>query len=195
MAYQDVFQWLVDLGLLDVILPFILVFTVTYALLQNTKLFGVDKDEKPKKKINAMVAFVMGFFAVLATNLLNAISIILSYFVLLLVIGLMLALVFGLSGAEVGKKNKVLTALLIFFAILFTLLGLANAGVIDMNRFWDTIFLPALVLGLLAFGIYYMFGKKKQPPSGTQQSSARPASRQGRTVSAGEIPTGGEVEL
>ena len=64
MPYQDVFHWLVNIGLLEVILPFMLVFIIFFGMLQKTLVFGVEGKKKlPKSKLNALVSFVFGFFA------------------------------------------------------------------------------------------------------------------------------------
>src|SRR3989344_4197453 len=103
MNYKEVFQTLVNIGLLDVILPFILVFSIVYGTLERTKIFGRGKD---KTKINAMVAFVVGFSAVLATNVIKTINIIVTYLTLALLTTPLLAILFGLAGMETNKKNK-----------------------------------------------------------------------------------------
>ncbi len=43
MALEDVIRPLVDLGLVDVILPFLLVFVIVYATLQRTEVLGTGK--------------------------------------------------------------------------------------------------------------------------------------------------------
>ncbi len=180
MPYQDAFQLLVDIGLVDVILPFILVFTITYAVLQNTQVFGTENG-KPKKKINAMVAFVMGFFAVLTVNLVGTLNIMLTYFVLLLVIGLLLALVFGIAGAEVGSKNKIFVALMIMFIVIFVFLGLVRAGIIEENAFWSGFVLPLAIMAAIVFIIYYIFKKEKKKP---KPAAATSGPQQGARTSA-----------
>jgi hypothetical protein len=177
MAYKEVFQWLVDIGLVEVLLPFLLVYTIVFAVLQRTQVFGVE-GKKPKTKLNAMVAFVMGFFAVLATNLLNIINIILFYFVLLIVIGLLLALILGISGAEV--RSRLYIGVMLFFAGLFLFFGLAKAGVIDENAFWTGFVIPMLILGAIVYGIFYLFKEKKPKPQ-RQQAQRQPQQAPQRT--------------
>jgi len=197
MAYQEVFQWLVDIGLVDVVLPFILVFTLTFGVLQKTKVLG-EEDKKPKRKLNAMVAFVMGFFAVLATNLLNVINTIVGYLVLLLIIGLLLALVLGLAGAEGGHTNKLFIAVMIVLFALFVFYALARAGVIDEQRFFSTILWPVIAIGVVAAVLYFVLRKKPAAPSRPRQGEGAPqtqASERGRRVPASEVQSRGEVEL
>jgi hypothetical protein len=59
MAFQDTFGQLEYLGLFDVLLPFILIFTIVFAILQKAEIFG------PKtKNYNIMIALVMGLAVV-----------------------------------------------------------------------------------------------------------------------------------
>ena len=164
MAYQDVFQALANIGLLDVILPFILVFTITYALLQRTMVFGYEGKQdnpKPRKSINAMIAFVMGFFAVLATNLLHTLNILLGYLVLLLIVGLLLALVFGIAGGS--PNSKLLRTIMLILFVLFVLYALTQAGVIDASRLstGNILLIVAVIVGL-AWLSFRSSGKKEE---------------------------------
>jgi hypothetical protein len=66
-----------DLGFFDVILPFLLVFTLIFGILEKTKLFGTEKvagHEYSKKNINAMMAFVIAFFVVAAKEIVVSIQ-------------------------------------------------------------------------------------------------------------------------
>jgi len=60
-------EFLKEFGFFDVVLPFLLVFTIVFAVLEKTKIFGGGKESK--KNINAMIAFVFALFFVSATNL------------------------------------------------------------------------------------------------------------------------------
>ncbi|MDP4012689.1 MAG: hypothetical protein Q8R00_03745 [Candidatus Nanoarchaeia archaeon] len=56
-------------GFFDVILPFLLVFTITFGVLEKVKFFGADK-----KNLNAMLAFTVAFLVVAATQITTAIQ-------------------------------------------------------------------------------------------------------------------------
>ena len=60
-----------DIGIYDVVLPFLLTFTIVFAMLEKTKIYGTEKDEKgnlvTRKNLNSMTAFVAGFFVVATT--------------------------------------------------------------------------------------------------------------------------------
>jgi hypothetical protein len=118
-----------------------------------------------------MLAFVLGFLAVLATHLLNVINILVGYMVLLLIVGLLLAIVLGLAGAEGGHKNKFFVALMIILFALFVFYGLARAGIIDEQRFFDTLFWPIILVAALGTVLYFVLRKKP----GTSVPQQRPA--------------------
>jgi hypothetical protein len=93
----------VSIGLYDVILPFLLVFTLMYAFLDKTRVLGTEKFWKnssesveiPKKNLNAMVAFVTGLFVVLSSQLVGIINQVLAQTVLLIVLSFLVMLVIG----------------------------------------------------------------------------------------------------
>jgi hypothetical protein len=59
MALEYTFYSLEQMGLFDVILPFILVFTIVFAVMQKVKIFGDNT-----KNYNIMIALVMGLAVV-----------------------------------------------------------------------------------------------------------------------------------
>ena len=54
-----------EIGLLDILLPFILIFTLIFAVLQRTKVLGKDDNGKPMKNFNVVIALVMALAAVI----------------------------------------------------------------------------------------------------------------------------------
>ena len=57
-SFQDTITQWEQIGVFDILLPLLLVFTVIYAVLDRTNIFGKDK-----KSINAIVALVVSFLA------------------------------------------------------------------------------------------------------------------------------------
>ncbi|MBR9693218.1 hypothetical protein GOV07_04815 [Candidatus Woesearchaeota archaeon] len=88
-VFQGVIVFFRDVGMYDVILPFLLVFTLIYALLEKTKILGVERvgdKEYTKKNVNSMLAFVCAFFVVASSKLVAAINQLVGSMVLLLVL-------------------------------------------------------------------------------------------------------------
>lgn len=92
----------VSIGIYDVILPFVFIFTIVYATLEKTRLFGGYKN------INAMVAFCIGFIATASIATVEGIQ---KFFVatgFFMIVGLcimILASMFGITSIA-GKGNK-----------------------------------------------------------------------------------------
>ena len=94
-VFGESINFLVKLGVYDIVLPFLLVFVLIFALLEKTKALGIDvykdskgdKQEITKKNLNAMIAFVTGFFVVASAQLVAIINKSISQiFVLLLLV-------------------------------------------------------------------------------------------------------------
>ena len=102
-AFRGMIGFLNKLGVYDVILPFLLVFTIIFAILEKTKIFGTEKDGMTKKNINAMVAFVIGFLVIASTRLVAVINEVMANVVLLIVLGVCFLLLVGVFFA--GKDE------------------------------------------------------------------------------------------
>lgn len=159
MALQDSLQWLADFGLLDVILPFILVFTIMFATLDRLKLFTTNGESK--RNINAMIAFCVAFMAVVVANILTWINALITAFAITAIFMLLIVLIAGIAGAEIGKKNTLVTGLTIFVFILATLAALTAFGIIDNATLINAVLWP--LIGFIALGItaYFIFRKKQ----------------------------------
>lgn len=94
-------EFLRDFGLFDVILPFLLVFTITFAVLEKTKILGRVKvhgtdEEIPNKNLNSMVSFVVALLVVATANIVRAINESLPNIILLLVASVSFLILIGI---------------------------------------------------------------------------------------------------
>lgn len=97
-VFRGVIDFFVDLGIYDVILPFLLVFSIIYAILDKTKVLGTEEINgvtTGKKNINAMVAFVIAFLVVVSKQLVATINKALANIVLLLLMVIMFLMLIG----------------------------------------------------------------------------------------------------
>ncbi|MEM2121607.1 MAG: hypothetical protein QXU20_03050 [Candidatus Woesearchaeota archaeon] len=85
---------LVFLDKFSSIFTFILVFVVTYGILSNLNFF------KENKSLNAMVAFLFGFFTLLSTNLVSTIKILTPWLFFMLFIAFFILLIFRFLGTS-----------------------------------------------------------------------------------------------
>ncbi|MFH1073067.1 MAG: hypothetical protein V1743_06580 [Nanoarchaeota archaeon] len=122
------------LGVFDVVLPFILVFTIVFAILQKSKIYGLEKIwigdkeiEAPRKNLNSMTAFVIAFFVVASSRLVAIINQTLAHTVILLILILCFMMLAGAfhSGKEEfslkGNWNKFFMIVALFGILLIFL--------------------------------------------------------------------------
>lgn len=169
----NILEFFVRLGIYDVILPFILVFTIMFAILEKTKIFGtevIDKHEYPKKNLNSMVAFVIAFLVVASSRLVAIINEAMANLVLLalvIVSFLMLIGVFFKPGEDVFLKDGWRTAFMVatlvgVILIFLNALGWLSQLVNYLRRYWHTNFIGAILL--LLFLVIFLYWVTKSPP-------------------------------
>jgi peptidoglycan/LPS O-acetylase OafA/YrhL len=159
MALKDVLMAAERIGLTDVILPFILVFTLVFAVLQKSKVLGIDKKGNPKANYNAMVAFVVAFFVLIMARTLNIITWFARYFVLLLLAFVLLGILFSLFGVSKRYKTVLMFVALVLLSFVF-LEVLVIAGALDEYTAYSMI-MPLMIVVYLAVAIIYWVLQQK----------------------------------
>ena len=151
----------------EAVLPFILIFTVVYAILQKSQILG-----KEKKQIDALVGLVVGLITITFANAVGIISSLLPFLavsiVLILVFLILVAMVSsGEKGIELHPGFKWTIAILSFLAVVVA--GLVVTGAWDylINSFsgssgssWITNIVFLLVIGGAVVAVF--FGDKKK---------------------------------
>lgn len=103
-AFGNAISFLDQLGVFDIVLPFFLVFTLVFAYLEKTKVFGTqtykssdsgDTYELPRKNLNSVVSLTTAFFVVASSQLVSIVSEVASQTVLVLMLGFSFTLVVG----------------------------------------------------------------------------------------------------
>ncbi|MEM4240175.1 MAG: hypothetical protein QXM31_04065 [Candidatus Woesearchaeota archaeon] len=190
MAVKDFLMVLEQIGFTEVVLPFILVFTVIFAVLQKSKVLGVDSKGNPKSNYNAMVAFVIGFFVLIMFRTLKVITVFTRYVAVLLVAFVFLGIILSIIGGKVFMSAAV--KFIALALLLFVLLeSLVVAGVIPQDTAYRVI-LPLLVAFLVAAAIIAVLTSKKEEPKAGKEEKPKKA---GRQLNAGQIEPGEEAEL
>lgn len=129
--FRDVLTFFERLGVYDVILPFILVFTIVFAIFERTKVLGtekVDGIEYPKKNLNAMAAFVIAFLVVASSQMVAIINSAMPMIVILLFLGVFFLLLVGVFWSE---KEEVL-----------------------LKGAWKILFMVIMFIGIMAIFLY-----------------------------------------
>lgn len=141
MAEPSTFRGTIDffsrLGIYDVVLPFLLVFTIVFAILEKTKVFGFDKVgevEITKKNLNAITAFVIAFFTIASSRLVETITSISSNVVLLLLLSIFFLMLVGTFYQQTDKGFfleggwRTLFVFIVFFGMVLIFLNALKVG-------------------------------------------------------------------
>ncbi len=180
-------QFFKDFGLFDVVLPFLLVFSVVYALLEKSRVLGVEKiggTDHPRRNLNAIVAFVVGLLVVATNKIVTAINLALPNVVLLLVAIVMFLMLIGTfyKTGEFEFATQHSWAIKGFMGLIFIgiVLIFANSIMVDSTRSWldvaftyltenfsSTIVTSAIFLIVALGAVYYIIngGKDTEPPA------------------------------
>lgn len=144
--FRTVLQFFDKVGLYDVVLPFILVFTIVFAILEKTKVLGtevVSGTTYTRKNLNAMVAFVISFLVIASSKLVEIITQVSSQIVILLLLSVLFLLLVGsfYKDAEGGYLKggwQTFFMFLMFIGIVLIFLGAIknDAGQSWLDIFW-----------------------------------------------------------
>ena len=140
-AFRGAIEFFDKIGVYDVILPFLLVFTIVFAILEKTKVFGTDEVEGQKltkKNLNSMAAFVIAFIVIASSKIVAVITKISSHVVVLLLLSVFFLLLVGSFFKEgeatfLEGKWKYLFMLIMFIGIVLIFL---NAIENDSGESW-----------------------------------------------------------
>lgn len=175
--FGGVLSFLQSFGFYDVVLPFLLVFTIVFAILEKTKILGTEEIKGvkyTKKNLNSIVAFVIAFLVVASTRLVAAINQIMANVVLLLLLSISFLLLIGSffkEDEDVYLKEgpwRTLFMLIMFVGIVIIFLnafGWLTTSWDWLVAHWQTNFVGTVVLLLfVALFMYYIVqgGKPSQ---------------------------------
>lgn len=172
------------LGVYDVLLPFLLVFTLVFAFLEKTKVLGIEivKDKKgnehtyTRKNLNAIVAFCMGFFVIASSQLVRIISEVMANTIIIVVTAVCFMLAIGVyhtgtKEMQVGDKWRPwlwgISGVAILFIVL-NALGWLNAIYAFVTRTYQSSWFATLALILVFIGLMaFITSTPKQSESKT----------------------------
>jgi hypothetical protein len=168
-------EWILQLeslGLLDVLLPFLLIFTVAFAVFQKSKILG-----ESAHRFNVIISFVIAMAAVIPhvlnpggpADVVVIINNALPHVSLLMVASLMALLLIGVFGNEVNIAGSGLAGWAVLFSIVAVAYTfLASAGVLANPPSWLGWLVDAetrsLLIAILVFGIIVWFITKEERP-------------------------------
>lgn len=158
VAYQETARFLTRLGIVDVVLPFVLVFTIVFGVLQRSRVLG------GRTNVNAMVAFVLGFFTILAVRTMVFVNVFAQYAALVLVAMVFVSVILAFLGVTHKQKNYGVA----FYWLVGIALGavflfsLGQAGFVDLGTLYN-FFVPLLGIAALVGLLWFLFKPEKKP--------------------------------
>ena len=181
--FRDSFAFLDKIGVFDVVLPFILVFTIVFAILDKTRVLGTDDisgKKYPKKNLNSMIAFVTAFFVVASSKLVEIITSVSANVVILLLSSVLFMLLVGSFYQQTeegffikeGFTRNALT-IIMFLGLVMIFLNAIKTNdktwldvVIDFfGNFWESPAVASVVLLLVMIGFLYFITKEPGKPA------------------------------
>lgn len=176
MDFPDMIRTLENYGISDVLLPFILIFTIVFAVMQKTGLLGDGR-----KNYNVIVALVMALGVVIphvlgkypsGSDVVDIMNKALPNVSIILVAILMVMIILGLFGTNIKLAGTtlggwfMLVAIVAIFYIFGSAAGWFESGWID--RIIPDTDTRNLVVIILVFGIIIAFITKDDKESGTK---------------------------
>lgn len=97
-TFRNALVFFDQIGVYDVVLPFLLIFTLVFAMLEKTQVLG--KDNPARKNLSAMLAFVSAFLVVASAQLVFVINRTIGMAMVILVMIILMMLVWGSFSKE-----------------------------------------------------------------------------------------------
>ncbi len=138
---QNAVTFFKEFGLFDVVLPFLLVFTIIFAILEKTRILGTEKDPKDKdisrKNLNGVVSFVIAMTVVATNKIVMAINTALPNVVFLVIVCvsflILISVFFGTGELNFSENDKTKTYAKIFMIVLLILIIVIFLNSLTLN--------------------------------------------------------------
>lgn len=150
-------SWFESIGGFDVILPFLLIFAISFAILDKVKLLG------DKKNINVIVSIILAFFLVLQQDLVFVIQGFLPRVSMLILSLIMVLLVVGSFGFPVGESWRGLSVIIAIIGVLWALGASLNWNVPALDYFTDQDIAVLLIIGIFFLVIWFIVKEPRTP--------------------------------
>ena len=179
-AFRGVINFLGDIGVYDVILPMLLVFTIIFAILEKTKILGTEKIDNVsvgKKNINAMVAISIAFLVVASTKLVGIINQAMANIVLLVLLSVSFLLLVGVFFKDeeldfATKEGTWKTVMIVIMFIGLVVIFLDALGwlqqIFDAVKSWPNGWIVDALFFAITAGFIYLIVRE---PSSTSSES------------------------
>jgi len=153
---RDSIGTLENLGFINLLIPFIFCFIIIFAVLEKTKVFGLEKG-KTKKNLNSMTAFIISFIFIASFSRVQTLNIYLQFLGMALVF--VMSVLFLFAGFQqktfFQNMNYVYLISLIFVVIGFFYI----TGIVNNEKYTfilDLLFNPVVII-VVVFYVLIMF--------------------------------------
>lgn len=179
-ALDPAIDFLRAFGLFDIVLPFLLIFTLVFAILEKTRILG-EEDGKPKKNLNAIIAFTIGLLVIATANIVSIINDALPKIILVLVISITFLILIGTFWAsgefDFRKEHRgwylffVIALFLAVIAIFLQAIKVEGFGLLEIifdyvvKNFGGPIVGALIILIIIIFAIWLVVHEKKEGKS------------------------------
>jgi len=170
-------NWFEGVGGFDIILPFLLIFAITFAILQKIKLFGNDGKSR---KIDMIIGLIIAFFLIMQQELVAVIQGFLPRVSMLILVLLMILLVVGIfaGGAEWGGSISGLAVIVSIIGVLWAIGASLKWNVPFLELFTEQDVAVIIVICVFVLVIWLIV---KEPTQG-QKGVASALERLGKAV-------------
>ncbi len=177
-TFQNAIAFFVNLGVYDVVLPFLLVFTLVFAMLEKTRVFGmetIDGKKVTKKNLNAMFAFVTGFLVIASSELVRIINTTIANAVLLLVFSILFLVLAGSfhKDEEFFLKDGWNTIFMVIMFVGIVLIFLGSMGWLQLGWWYMMTNIDGAIVGsilLLVIVVVAMLAIVREPKGSENKS-------------------------
>ena len=158
LDFTDFMSWFEGIGGFDIILPFLLVFTIVFAVFDHVKILG------GKKNINVILSIILAFFLVAQQDLVAIIQAFLPRVSMLVLTLIMVLLVAGTFGFGFGENWQGLSVIIAIIAVVWALGASVGWNVPALDWFTDQDVAILLIIGVFILVIWFIV---KEPGDGS----------------------------
>src|SRR3989344_2696117 len=180
-GFRGVIDFLGKLGVYDVILPFLLVFTIVFAILEKTKILGTEKigdKEVTKKNLNSMVALSIAFLVIASTRLVAVVNEVMANVVLLLILAICFLMLVGVFfGSKEFTLEKYPGWIRFFMIMMFLGIVLIFLNALDWLKYllelisnWNAEWAVTIIFMIIILGFMWYIVKDQGAPPAKEKS-------------------------
>ncbi len=170
--FSNLVYWLEYWGVRDIILPFILIFTIFFAVLQKINLFGTNS-----KRYNVALSLAIALLVIIphatgayppGADVVNIINDSIPEVALLVIVVVLLLVMVGLIGGKAPEKTGFTSLLAIAASIILILFFVNGFLPMPILQYIDPS-IQALIIILLVFGLVVWYVAREEPAQGKEK--------------------------